>query len=320
MNDKNTRVAGLRDWVQRDEERREREKELPRAICRVCGGWAKAGQGFRGEAPQTGLRAHPSRPGIVIACTPTNAPTNTDDWRRECATCAGATMGAIVSQVTGIEVAETDARAVVQRMSMIDPETLYARTDFPTAQSVGGGTGHPWAHVRAGDRDRVRGVLREVIDERLPGISKWGACGLCGRRHSIRWTEGPAFFTWPDGTRAPVCAECQQVMDRRPEVTSIKQLRVIGVEAATGFSQMLYRAPDEFRLYAESKDSDGNGHAEPWTYSPGIITFREAIWGVRPHLAPAERRREFEHRFRNRIDEAHHLAQAKREAVHADAW
>lgn len=316
-NDKSARLAGLRGWMERDEQRREREAALPRAVCKVCGGWAKAGEGSREETPVK-MRPHPTRDGVMITSDP--APANADDWRRECRTCAASSMADIVRQVIGQELSEADAQVVVSRMKTIDPERLTMHLGFPTAQATGGGTGRAWGHLHGEDRERVRQVLRDVTRERQIGPCVQGACGLCGRRNSLRWFEGYAFLRWPDNTPAPVCAECQEVADRRPVAQSIEQVRVVAVEAATGHAQWGYTAPQEFKVYAEVKDCDGNGHPEPWTYSPGIIAFREDMWESRPSLAPAERHDEFTSRLRARIEDTNRRAQEQREAEHAAAW
>lgn len=319
MNDKNVRLTGLRGWVQKNDERRERENALPKALCRVCGGWAKAGEGSRDPEPPRGLVPLPANPSRVVLVTPPHAPEDADGWRRACDICTGATSGEIVGAVVGRTVDSRDAQKVIGRMHRFD-ENDFLVQEFPTAQTTGRGTGRPWAHLSTEDRERVQQVLREVIRDRQSGPCVQGACGLCGRRNSVRWFEGYAFLTWPDGSPAPVCTECQEVVDRRPATQSIEQLRVIAVESATGFSQMLYEAPSDFRVYAESKDSDGNGYAEPWAYSPGVVAFREDMWEQRPYLAPADRRAEFEALLRERIAEQARQVQAQQEAAHAAAW
>lgn len=319
MSDKIQRIADVRQWLQQEDDRRAREAALPRALCRICGGWAKAGEGDRYEPPARGLLIDPVNPERRRIAGPVNAPANADDWRRECQSCASASMAELVGAVLGAEVAEGDASTVVQRLKSIDPE-LQIHVDFPTAQALGVATGKPWGHVRREHRERVRQVLREVISERLPGISKWGACGLCGRRHSVRWFEGPGYMTWRDGSKAPVCAECQEIVDRRPAADNIQRLRAIAVEAATGHAQMYYAAPEFFRCYFESHDSDGNGYAEPWSYSPGIIAFCEEMWTDRPHLAPEERRPEFEQRRREQIEQNRREEQEREQSQVAVAW
>lgn len=319
MNDMSQRLKRLRAWVGEDDDRRNREVSLPKALCRVCGGWAKAGEGTRDDAPTTGLVPHPTDPTKRLFVKKVDAPNGADDWRRQCSSCARANLSEIVEAVVGIEVETRDAQAVVLRMKSFDDE-LGLYITFPTAQSVGKATGNRWGHLGRDDRDRVRQVLRGVIDERLPGVSQWGACGLCGRRHSIRWFEGPPFMKWSDGSNAPVCAECQQVMDRRPTADSIDHLRAIAVEAATGYAQMLYSAPPEFRCYFEARDSDGNGYATPWDYSDGIREFREQVWEDLPYLAPESRRRDFEQRRLARINEAQQQEQMRRDQQQSHAW
>lgn len=309
------RIAGLRGWIKRDDDRREREAALPKAICRVCGGWVRAGEGTRDAEPERGLIPNPLTPGQLMFAPVVNAPANADEWRRECAVCASAGTARIVSAVVGSEVTEDEARAVLGRMKRIS-DGLNVLTEFPTAEASDAATGKPWRHVTSQDRERVCQVLRQVRDEKRPGVSKWGACGMCGRRHSLRWYEPSLSLTWPDGSRAPVCAECQAVLDRRPDPTGIHALRVIAVEAATGYSQMLYEAPDEFRIYAETRGCDGNGYPEPWDYGEGVRQFREEMWISRPDLAPHNLRGEYQAKAAAR----HAEEQRQREADAASAW
>lgn len=319
MNNTTERVGKVRAWLQHDDERRERETALPRSICNVCGGRARAGEGSREPEPFTGLAPHPANPSRRVVISAPHAPEDADGWRRTCAICVEATAGEIVGAVVGHAVSDADARNVIGRMHRFDEADTLVQ-EFPTAQAMGHATGRPWAHLSAEQRERVQQVLREVTRDRQIGPCVQGACGVCGRRSSRRWFAAPAFLRWPDGDAAPVCAECQEVADRRPEPQSIEELRVIGVECATGFAQWGYTAPPAFRLYAEAKDADGNGHAEPWDYGDGIREFREQMWTDRPSLAPADQRDEYVHHARKRIEEATRQEQAERDAAHAAAW
>lgn len=316
MNDK---LTAVRSWLAADDARREREKALPKALCRVCGGWARAGEGTRSAEVVPGPVATPVHPETFVMPPRVTAPADADDWRRECAACADATHAAVISGLLGGEVSVRDAARVVGALVEVSPEG-FMTSAVPLAVNLNRATGKPWGHVSAEDRARVAQVLAEVVRERQIGPCTQGACGVCGRREHLRWFEGPGFLRWPDGAPAPVCGECQKVIDRRPEPTTIEQLRVIAVEAATGFSQMLYSAPPEFRVYAESKDADGNGHAEPWTYSPGVIEFIGEMWTSHPGLAPEGLRGHYRARFQARIDAWKREAHQRQEVVDAAAW
>ncbi|GAB3599404.1 hypothetical protein [Microbacterium tumbae] len=319
MNDLNQRLAGLRGWVSRDDDRRERERNLPKALCRRCGGIAKAGEGSRDVEPVTGLVALPGSTGRVAMRRAAVSPKDTDQWRRECQTCATATLGQMLSGVLGTPVSEADAPRVVGRLREWDEIGFPVPLSF-TAEGAGIATGRPWGHVSLDQRDEVRRVHAEVVRERVAGPCTQGACGLCGRREAIRWYEGPSFMKWPDGSPAPVCGPCQEVLDRRPEVLGVEDLRVRAVEAATGFAQAFYMAPDDFRCYYESRAADGNGFAEPWTYGDGIVSFVDAVWEDRPNLAPVERRDEFRARLQTRLETARRVKQEKLHQAESVAW
>lgn len=311
-------VTRLRAWLAADEERTRLEKDLPKATCRVCGGVAKAGEGTRGPERPTGARHSPANPSVLVGPGP-GGPVDADDWRRECAACATATAAEIVGHVLGYEPDDADAHRVQGRMSVTD-ELGFVTSTFPFASVSGRGGRRPWAHVTRADRERVRRVLRDVIEERKPGPCVWGACGLCGVRTSLTWHEGPVFLRWPDGTPAPVCATCQEVLDRRPDPYEIEDLRALAVEAATGLAHMNYTAPPEFRLYAETRDCDGNGYSSPWQYSPALDAFRDSVWEDRPDLAPEHLRAEYEEKFRQRIETTRRKLQRQHDAAEEARW
>lgn len=307
-------------WLADVKDQGEREKALPRALCRVCGGWARAGEGTRDDPASTAPRAHPTDPKLRIIPAKVTAPRNADDWRRECDVCAEASIADIVSTVMGEVVSQEVGSTVVRRMRTFDLFTGDVTVEFPTASAVGKATGRPWGHLTRDDRQQVRDVVAEVIRERIAGPCSDGACGVCGRREHLRWFEGPTFLRWPDGSRAPVCGTCQAVMDRRPDPLTIEALRVIGVEIATGHSAMFYTAPPQFRLYAETRGCDGNGYQHPWTYGEGVVAFIDDLWTHRPDLAPEERRDEYQAKFDAIAAARENEARELQEANRAEAW
>ena len=110
------------------------------------------------------------------------------------------------------------------------------------------------------------------------------------------------------------------MIQRRPQPRDIETLRVIGVEAASGLSRMFYVPPDAFRLYAETRGCDGNGYATAWDYGDGIRAFRDEVWSARPHLAPVERRDEYQAKFDAAVAARRDEAREHQEAVTATAW
>jgi hypothetical protein len=117
------------------------------------------------------------------------------------------------------------------------------------------------------------------------------------------------------------CATCAAVWDKRGGPTFIDDLRRVGVEAATGWPVPLGdSAPDNFRLFAESRAADAAGLDEPWSWSEGLREYIERVWTWHPDHAPAERRHEFEDRHRRALADEAARRRADRERESAAAW
>lgn len=318
MTDKTDSLTRLQRMIADADARAERARALPRAICRWCGGIAKAGEGTRAAAPFSGVGVNVSGDRVFIPPTP--SPANADEWRRECAKCAEASMGDLVSAMLGEEVDDRDAHAATARLFWRDANG-FEHDEVPWAFVTGHGTGAPFRHVTRDDRERVRQALREVREDRLPALSEWGACGWCGIRTSVGWHEGPPSLTWGDGKRAPLCDACHAVWESKAAPDDMDQQRIAGVIAATGSTAYVWSTvPGSFRLYFETRDADGNGHALAWDYGDGIRDFRSEVWTERPDLAPAELRDEYRARHEVMHAKQDEAARAKREAALLTTW
>lgn len=318
MNDKADKLGRLQRWTAEQDAKAEKARELPRATCRWCGGTARAGEGTRAAAPLVGVAFNVHGERVFYPATP--APADADDWRRECATCATATVGELLSGLLREPVTDEDAHAVTARMFWRDANGIE-HDEIAWARVVGHGTGRRFGHVTDDHRAHVRDILRQVREERLPAPSAWGACGWCGVRYSHSWHEGPPTMRWTDGTPAPLCDTCHEIWEQKAAPDDIDQLRILGVIAATGSHAYVWsHAPEPFRLYFETKDADGNGHEDPWDYGDGIRAFRDQVWTDRPDLAPADQRAHYRERYATAQAEQNAAHHAKQEAKLATIW
>jgi hypothetical protein len=318
MSNTTDRVTRLQRWTADADARAELARALPRAICRWCGGVAKAGEGTRADAPFSGIGVNVT--GTPVFVPPKPSPADSDEWRRACGTCAASTMGDLLGAMIGEEVTDNEAHAVAGQMFWRDANG-FEHDEVPWAFVVGRRTGHPFQHITAEDRKRVRGVLRDVRESQLPALCEWGACGWCGVRTSVGCHEGPSSMVWQDGKRAPLCDTCHAVWERKASPDDIDQQRIAGVIAATGSTDYVWStAPEQFRLYFETRTADGNGHPLAWDYGDGIRAFRTEVWTEQPHLAPAELRDEYRARHDEMQSERDEAVRAKQEAALLTVW
>ena len=203
----NERMNVLTKWLAAADERTARERELPKAWCRICGGWARAGAGTRDAAlDRTGLVPHPTDPNRRLIPDRIIAPRDADDWRRECATCATATPSDLVAAVTGKRVHDDIAATVIGRMRTIDPDTLQVTVEYPYASAVGHGTGRPWAHVPPDARAAVLATLTEVTTERSIGPAHGEHAGCVASENTATGSKDPSSSDGPTGRPHPCAA------------------------------------------------------------------------------------------------------------------
>ncbi|MCP2636762.1 hypothetical protein K0817_009315 [Microbacterium sp. HD4P20] len=300
--------------------RDERERALPRAKCRVCGGWARKGEGERTREPEFA----DARDKADHAYWLSRQPGDVDGWRRTCAMCARAeaekrAASTILLAVVGShDLKEHEASRVIGVLRNRDPDGP-GFVGGVTAEANGRATGTPWDHVSDADRGRLREAWATLIAARSPRPSQWGGCGMCGRAEAVGdWWRAPDTLRWPDGSRTAFCAACAAVWDRRGGPSHIDDLRRVGVEAATGWPVPLGNsAPPLFRLFAESRSADPAGLTESWSWSDGLRQYIEEVWTRHPAYAPEHRREGFEQR--RRVEFAAMTAEASSEKIRQEA-
>ncbi|MFJ6652819.1 hypothetical protein ACIQLJ_08500 [Microbacterium sp. NPDC091313] len=314
------RVAAMRAALA---ERQEREARLPRAICRICGGWAATGTGERSEpSPWEDARQRQERE--VMA---ERMPADVDGWRRTCVTCAAVNAADLASYLLrgalDIDADSTDATRTLRDLATWNPTAMRFESPFRLAEEADARSGERWGHFspaeRGALRSRVLGLLASYRREREPGPSVQGGCALCGRRQALIWHASP--LQWQDGSPAPLCRDCNTVWEARGQPHDIAGIRRVAVEAATGWPVPLgAEAPAAFRAFFEHRAADPEGRDEPWAYSDGLAAYREQVWEAYPECAPEDRRAEFTQRRAQRYAEMAAEQMRQREKQDADAW
>ena len=281
--------------------------DLVASTCRSCGTKIRAGQG---TVLQLGLPSDRVAAAMLRHAAQTGPH---HDWNRTCDACT--TDDALTSALTaaGLPADLTAAERRIFRAPYLAREVL----DDAMPDTVKENTGTPWSHLTGTPAEILRAELERVYSLTRPTVSPLGACGLCGIRVSIGWEDAPGALKWHDDTRTPMCSTCAAVWSRRGRPISIEGLRAIGVEASSGLTWLGMEAPESFRLYAESRDADGNGNAEPWTYSEKLIEWLDGVWSAKPKLAPADRR---EHYERKRSDAVAAERAEREKLAAADRW
>ena len=300
-------------------EREERDRAMPKGLCRICGGVAHKGEG-RVDPPPTLVGA---RERADHEFQMRSVPPEVMEWRRVCGVCDRAdregTLGRmIIATVLGIALTEAEAARVAGSLVRWDA----GGQDFAggvTAVAHGQATGRAWAHLSDADIATMKAAVAAIAREGVPTVCNWGACGMCGIRYATGWRESS--LTWPDGSHAPVCGHCAIVMDLRGWPSDTAGIRRVACEAATGVPiQLGAEAPPDFRYYAERRSADGNGHELAWDYSEGVTAWRESVWESYPECAPVDRRVEFENRHEQRDHERSMLYREEQESIAASGW
>lgn len=302
--------------------RAERDEGLPRAICRVCGGWASKGRGECRPQPEfVDARTQAQRDAALSAL-----PAEVHGWRRTCAACveadeSGSLARTMLFAAIGLDgVTEREATTILAGLVSFDPRIQAFRG--LSAESHGAGSGKPWGHVTDAERECLRRLHADLIAARMPRPSSWGGCGMCGIAAALgEWWEAPSTLHWPDGAPVALCASCAVVWQRRGSPSDINDLRRVGVESATGWPVPLgNEAPSSFRLFCESRAADAAGLAAPWSWSAGLIAYIESVWESQPNLAPEGRRSEFQQRQDERYRERAALYRQQRERREESTW
>lgn len=266
---------------------------MPASICAACGQRVKAGEGSQGYIVMNPTLQQQMDGSTATCFNASRGPHHA--WTRLCSKCEQPNHLEIIHAVLG---ADTDVTAAEAKRAVIATALPYAERVLKraSADEIRRATGKPWKHVRDDERDALRDALTELQRLTRPTVSEMGGCGMCANSISVGWTDAPSPLRWPDGSRTALCSRCAAVWRRRGEPAEIERLRTVGVECATGYSALGYEAPDEFRLYAETRNANRSGSMQPWNYAPRLRVFVEEIWTHDPRLAPDDRRAEFEGR------------------------
>lgn len=153
----------------------------------------------------------------------------------------------------------------------------------------------PWSHVRR--RDLQKAVLRArqaLADAQTPRECETGPCAWCGIALSLDWID--ADHRWPDGTSAPLCADCATLAERRgwPSPKYPDDARMVLVEAMTGVPPQAGEiAPAGVVALHEVGPQAGDG--QPWSHLPAeaVMALRWNRWGtLQGKYAPADKKAE----------------------------
>lgn len=122
----------------------------------------------------------------------------------------------------------------------------------------------------------------------MPSYCTLGACAFCGVGEAIGWTESS--LEWRDGSPAPLCGPCNQIFEMRGEPTDEYDMRVVALEAFTGYAELCGPTMGMRAFFELAADGErGVGYTEPWTYRPeALAEVRRQAWESRPELAPAD--------------------------------
>jgi hypothetical protein len=296
-------------------------RELPPALCRICGGHVRTGEGTRlpaqlgdDERMYAEWQAVLARERLGALSLPLRRyRAAVDDWRRAHDECVPEHV-AVLQRVLGRRF-PTDLTP--RQAAEIAAEAGVALT-ASRAQYRGG---RAFAWIGRADRRALLEAVALVQSAETPRLCADGRCGMCGRSRSLSWAQSP--LRWPDGSPAPLCAECWSAWDRHPDRGErIEDLRVIGAQQLSGVSAF-EMTPFGLLLACEAPAVDRHAEAAAWAYSDRLSAIREGIRTQWPGglTDPAERDRYRELKRERDREQARERAAAERaqaEAEHAD--
>lgn len=294
----------------------EREAQLPRALCRVCGGIVAKGQGEIESEPtwQSRTRRHTS--GVIDGERAKRGLPPFFDWQRSHTACAGGPERTILA-LTGIEVTPTIAVAALSRML---PRRFAAFSAFPEPNMA-----HvrlkdekplPWSHVSDADRAALATVVRKTHDSSKPKRCREGACAWCGVSHSLTWHASTE--TWADGSRAPLCGDCYPVWRKRGASDDRADRRANALEALSSAAWWPMTGGG-IHCYVDIARDDHSGTPGRWEYAPEpLAELRESARIGHPESLPGEIRDEYKEKRRHAMREAQAKASALTAMADAD--
>ena len=243
---------------------KEDRARLPRAICGACGGVVAEGEGLVSDPDpwetfdpwvfQDRERIKSGLPRVMR-------------WRRTHARCS--TPQQIVQQILGGELLSLEvAAAALDAARVAVGWSLVVRASHESIQSRAISGRQPWAHLTDAARDALREAVKRERAAVEPRRCRDGACAWCGRSHSVGWRGGPE--TWPDGSPAPLCADCARVWDTRGNPEDRDDLRACALESLSGANGWGSDGMG-IRTFADVAGDDHAGHPQPWAYAPDAL-------------------------------------------------
>ncbi|HCS61399.1 MAG TPA: hypothetical protein DIW46_08390 [Microbacterium sp.] len=308
----------------------EREAQLPRALCRVCGGIVAKGQGTIEPESTWPSRTRHQTSGVIDGERTKRGLPPFCDWRRSHTVCAGGPERTILA-LTGIEVTPAVAVDALTRMlprrfavfsAFPEPNMAHVRLKDKKPQ--------PWSHVSGADRAALATVVRKTHDPSKPRRCREGACAWCGISRSLSWHASPE--TWADGSRAPLCGDCYPVWRKRGAPSDRDDRRANALEALSSAAWWPMTGSG-IHCYVDIAGDEHSGTPGRWEYAPEPLSqLRETARITRPESLPAEIRNEYREKrsaamredreARQRIEEtaAAEQARADKEAASAAGW
>ncbi|MGP6172054.1 hypothetical protein ACTU6V_12710 [Microbacterium sp. A204] len=307
----------------------EREAQLPRALCRICGGVIAKGQGvIEPESAWSSSRRQSSeiidRERVKKGLPPLH------NWRRSHTGCAGGPERTIRA-LTGIDVTPAVAAAALAQMfprrytacsSHPDPGRAHHVFKEPKPQ--------PWSHLSDVDLVALAAAVRKTHDPSMPRRCRDGACAWCGVSRSLSWHKSSE--KWADGSEAPLCGDCYPVWRKRGASGDREDRRANALEALSG-AAWFPMTGGGIRCYVDIAGDDRGGTLGRWEYAhEPLAELRETARIKKPESLPGEIRDEYREKRRQAMLDsearAHHVAelaaaeaeQAEREAAIAAGW
>ncbi|MGW9168417.1 hypothetical protein [Agromyces sp. NPDC055658] len=288
-----------------------RQRDLPRAVCRVCGVTVPAGHGSRlpeavwldgpsiaYERQVDEARALAGRPVI-------------DMWRRACDRHGDPTAEAVIEELLGLDVTANEARVAVVRFG----RPLIAAQRWPVGDAPENiakrDIGEPWGWI---DREALREAVNGALGAMRPSRCGDGACGMCGRRSSIGWVRSS--LQWADGSPAPVCRECDRALTKASSPTDIERIREVAAYELLGRWELAVDVAG-LRLFVEvaGDEERTEGYGEPWSYRPeALAAVKRTNFLQHPRWAPSGERESIDAELAERRRELDEEAARKAEA------
>lgn len=316
--------ARLHDLDARDEARRRREEELPRAVCSICGGIVAAGTGT--IAPEGWQSVEQAREwGGIDAERARKKLAPLMAWRRRHNECQ--TTSQMVRAILDVDVPDQIAGAALAALRLpLTARNLWdgvrvrikpsLRPPRDVKAILGRREPRPWSHLTADDVEELRRAIakEQAVDQ--PRRCVDGACAWCGVSASPAWTRSPE--RWSDGSPAPLCAECAAVWDSDGQPGDHESLRGAALHALSGARAFTLTGLG-IRTFADIAGGDHDGHSTPWVYAEEpLAALRERARMTWPSTLPAHLRQDYAERSRTEQRESYYAAVQREQQADRD--